>query len=137
VQQHSGDDHDAAAPEGEGVAPVGKYNGLQVPILARSLSNGVGPGLTKGSGTLARTRAKLVLEEASANMIFAVGLLIVGGVLTVSAAVVLLSLASETEMLPSLRHSGALGDEAPHSPRTQRNASDAARHARTRISLTQ
>jgi hypothetical protein len=104
---------------------VGEDNGLQGPILARPPSNGVGPGLTKGSGTPARSRAKLVLKEATADMIVAVGLLIVGGVLTVSAAVVLLCLASETEVLPSLR------------PRTQGNASDAARRARARISVTQ
>lgn len=70
-------------------------------------------------------------------MIVALGVLIVGAVLIVSAAVVLLSLASETEVFPTLRQSGALGDEAPHVPRTQNNSSDSAHRARTRVPLSQ
>ena len=62
-------------------------------------------------------------------MIFALGVLIVGGVLIVSAVVVLLCLASETEVLPGLRQGGAASDEAPHSPRSEavRPASRSAR----------
>jgi hypothetical protein len=51
-------------------------------------------------------------------MMIAVAVLIVGGVLTVSAAVVLVSLASETEVLPGLRQGGASSDEALHSHRS-------------------
>jgi len=49
-------------------------------------------------------------------MIVALTVLIVGGVLIVSAAVALLSLASETEVLPGLRQGGGVSGEAPHSP---------------------
>jgi hypothetical protein len=49
-------------------------------------------------------------------MMIAVAVLIVGGVLTVSAAVVLLSLATEAEVLPGLRQGGGVSGEAPHSP---------------------
>lgn len=63
-------------------------------------------------------------------MIVALAVLIVGGVLIVSAAVVLLSLASETEVLPGLRQGGAASDEAPHSTRSE-TARPASRSART------
>jgi len=48
VQQHSGNDHDAAAPEGDGVAPVGEDDGLQGRDLSATtpLPNGVVQGLT-------------------------------------------------------------------------------------------
>jgi hypothetical protein len=48
----------------------------------------------------------------------------------VSAAVVLLCLASETEVLPGLRPRGASSDEAPHSPRSE-TARPASRNPRT------
>jgi hypothetical protein len=70
-------------------------------------------------------------------MIVALSVLIVGAVLIVSAAVVLLSLASEAEVLPELRRSGDPGDEAPHWPPKPGRASGIARRARTQISLTQ
>jgi hypothetical protein len=63
-------------------------------------------------------------------MIVALAVLIVGGVLIVSAAVVLLCLASETEVLPGLRPRGASSDEAPHSPRSE-TARPASRNPRT------
>jgi hypothetical protein len=70
-------------------------------------------------------------------MMVALGVLIVGGVLTVSAAVVLLSLATETEVFPGLRQGSASGDEAPHSPPKQGSASGIAHRARTQVSLTE
>jgi|HubBroStandDraft_1064217.scaffolds.fasta_scaffold00023_99 hypothetical protein len=46
-------------------------------------------------------------------MIVVLGLLIVGAVLTLSAVVVLLSLASEAEVLPALRPDGGYGSDEP------------------------
>jgi hypothetical protein len=63
-------------------------------------------------------------------MIVALAVLIVGGVLIVSAAVVLLCVASETEVLPGLRPGGGSSDEAPHSPRSE-PARPASRSPRT------
>lgn len=70
-------------------------------------------------------------------MMIAVAVLIVGGVLTVSAAVVLLSLATEAEVLPGLRQGGASGDETSHSPPKQGSASGITHRARTQVSLTE
>lgn len=70
-------------------------------------------------------------------MIVAVSVLIVGGVLIVSAAVVLLSLASEAEVLPSLRHTAGPDDEVPYSPPQPGRSPDIGPRARTRSPLTQ
>jgi hypothetical protein len=66
-----------------------------------------------GSGARARSHAKLPARGGKAGMVIFLGLVIVSGVLGLSAIVVLFALASETEVLPSLTRAGAAGDDEP------------------------